>query len=611
MITVNGFVIEGETLKGYYGDEKDIVIPDRVTEIGTGAFIGNTEILSVRFPSTLKKIGVRAFMECSALHTVELPESLTYIGGEAFLRCKSLKEVTIPSGVKQVGLASFSECDNLHSVVISEGVTKICKDAFNGCSSIQSLFVPPSVTEIGEKAFSNCGGIKELILNKGLRLIKDGAFANCISIRNIIIPDTVTIIGAGAFFACIFLKEIIIPKSVQRIGASAFACDECIEKMVLEGVVEIGEAAFRGCKKLREVIVSDKLKYIRQNAFLGCQRLIEFSTEKDSFHKCIVIPGSVVDVDQKAFALCGVIQKVVIMGGCHIDCHVFYRCNMLGTVIIKGDTEIDPVAFRECRNLVRIGFEFFETDNLEKYDAAFNSDAVQQKACLMAIVRDLTSNIRKGTKYYSKVMTMFRVVVFDAICNSDVSLMQKLFSLVDRVSIYELDFYVEKSQGNAAIMAYLLEYKNSSYTIDEIEKYEDETLKKELGLMEKTVEDYEREYVFEYDGNTVIIEKYVGDASVVEIPSRIGWCRVVRVAPRAFYNNNSVVSVIVSKTVEQIGTHAFVGCENLQSVTILSKSTKIVKGAFADCPSLTIYGVSGSDAGKYAKANDIKFQKIN
>jgi hypothetical protein len=135
-------------------------------------------------------------------------------------------------------------------------------------------------------------------------------------------------------------------------------------------------------------------------------------------------------------------------------------------------------------------------------------------------------------------------------------------------------------------------------------------MQKELGLMEKTIEDYEREYDFEYLGDAIAIYKYLGNAPVVEIPSRIGECRVVRIESKAFYYCN-VVSVIIPETVEAIGANAFENCVYLQSVTILSKNSKIGVNAFLNCPDLTIHGVSGGKVEKYAKANKINFQKTN
>ncbi len=65
-----GFCIEDGRLRRYNGDDDAVSIPDGVTEIGGGAFLG-----------------------CLALASVSIPASVTIIGNGAFIFCKSLTEI--------------------------------------------------------------------------------------------------------------------------------------------------------------------------------------------------------------------------------------------------------------------------------------------------------------------------------------------------------------------------------------------------------------------------------------------------------------------------------------------------------------------------------------
>lgn len=97
-----GFVVRkhsrGYTILGYVGDDKDIVIPNGVTDIGYGAF-AYKQLTSVVFPKSLKFIGESAFTS-NKLTKVNL-ENLRYIGAEAFAYNKLEKFNSY--GVKFVG----------------------------------------------------------------------------------------------------------------------------------------------------------------------------------------------------------------------------------------------------------------------------------------------------------------------------------------------------------------------------------------------------------------------------------------------------------------------------------------------------------------------------
>lgn len=64
---------------------KNIVFPNALETIETGAFQGNSSLKSVVFGSQLKKIGKSAF-EVADLRSLSFPSSLRYIGAAAFNR---------------------------------------------------------------------------------------------------------------------------------------------------------------------------------------------------------------------------------------------------------------------------------------------------------------------------------------------------------------------------------------------------------------------------------------------------------------------------------------------------------------------------------------------
>lgn len=156
------FTIENGVLTKYTGAGGDVVIPDSVTGIGSGAFSGCTSLASVSIPNSVTSIGENAFLGCYSLTNVSIPDSITSIGESAFGYCRSLTSMNIPNRVISIGSGAFEDCDNLTSVTIPHSVTHIGDGAFRNCYSLTSVTIPNSVTGMGEKAFSMCSRLTEI-----------------------------------------------------------------------------------------------------------------------------------------------------------------------------------------------------------------------------------------------------------------------------------------------------------------------------------------------------------------------------------------------------------------------------------------------------------------
>ena len=58
--------------------EKNLIIPDTITSIGSFAFMGCTNIQFVEIPFSVKSIGYMAFESCSELCLVKLPRQVKF-----------------------------------------------------------------------------------------------------------------------------------------------------------------------------------------------------------------------------------------------------------------------------------------------------------------------------------------------------------------------------------------------------------------------------------------------------------------------------------------------------------------------------------------------------
>ena len=160
--------------------------------------------------------------------TVDIPSyygeyPVREIASGAFSGNTNIITINIPSTVQKIGSSAFSGCSNLKIVNISDGVTTIDSEAFSSCEALVSLTIPNSVTYIGTKAFYNCRSIKSVNIPVGVKTLRVSTFGMCTSLTNVIIPNTVQIIQGSAFQGCSSLTKVIIPASVEGIGADAFS----------------------------------------------------------------------------------------------------------------------------------------------------------------------------------------------------------------------------------------------------------------------------------------------------------------------------------------------------------------------------------------------------
>lgn len=108
----------------YLGEERDVVIPDGVTEIWAHVCLGRDDITSVVMPDTVTSVGNFAFQSCTALTSVRFSERLKEIGEAAF-GGTGLTTLRLPSSVTAIGDFAFAGCYSLDAVYVPIGVTKM------------------------------------------------------------------------------------------------------------------------------------------------------------------------------------------------------------------------------------------------------------------------------------------------------------------------------------------------------------------------------------------------------------------------------------------------------------------------------------------------------
>lgn len=190
----------GYILEKYYdyssGAQADVIIPESyqglpVVEIGTGAFVGNRDLVSVIIPEGVSVIDGNAFANCDHLASVVFPSTLTKIGESAFDGCVRLSEIEILQAV-DIGRCAFEEC-GLVNVSIGndedEAVFRIGYAAFEQCANLKRVVLGSGCVSIGEQAFAK-SGLQEIYLPNSLEKIDTCAFEKCVSLSDIYFDGT-------------------------------------------------------------------------------------------------------------------------------------------------------------------------------------------------------------------------------------------------------------------------------------------------------------------------------------------------------------------------------------------------------------------------------------
>ena len=208
-LAADEFVIESGALTHYNGPGGVVNIPEGVTTISNrrngssywGAFMNNSEVVIVNFPSSLTAIEYRAFYSCTSLAKLTITSGVTSIGGDAFYRCNSLTSITIPENVSSLGSGVFSNCGRLSSVTIEDGreALAIPSEAFANCGALTSVSLSERVTSLGKECFQGCGGLQSMTIPKNVQAISEGAFRGCGGLTSITILNPDTIICKNAF----------------------------------------------------------------------------------------------------------------------------------------------------------------------------------------------------------------------------------------------------------------------------------------------------------------------------------------------------------------------------------------------------------------------------
>ena len=338
------FKIQDGILLEYEGTDHEVTVPEGITVIGSQAF-RQSNVTSVKLPSSLEIIVREAFEGCSLLKEIVIPEGVHTIDSYAFSGCVSLKEVKLPKTLKVIGFHAFQSCSSLEEMKLPSSLVTIDSEAFGLCENLKTVKCDAVIPDIHKSSFNGCS---RLFDSNGL-LIIGGVLLNLgyNAADEIVIPDGVEVIGTEAFENIDHrLKKVILPSSVREIREDAFKnCRELKKIRIPKSTEFISNTAFKWCEKLTEITVDE------ENSHFYSVDGILFSKEKDILIHIpggkklteYTVPKSVVTIESYAFQNCYDLRKICIPASVqNIGDEVFPR--YWGRKSKLKDIEISPEA---------------------------------------------------------------------------------------------------------------------------------------------------------------------------------------------------------------------------------------------------------------------------
>jgi len=613
-------------------DIESIIIPKSVRRIGEaysnsyGAFCRCTNLNSVVFDSEseLDTIGAYTFFGCKSLKSIIIPERVTFIGSDAFSNCSNLTSITmLPersdmiSAYNAFSYDCYEKCtvyvpanwyylykvrapwfnfkeikiledkdyytidginykissveDKTVSVVygtykgdvvipstvqingIDYSVKEIGREAFVENKQLTSVTLPEGVTSIGDYAFSECDSLTSVIIPNSIQDI-GLAFYNCSGIKNISLPSSISSIIDKAFYCCSNLVSIDIPESVMSIGRYAFHyCSNLASINIPESVTSIGEYAFYNCKSLSSVVIPDGVTSINSGVFYGCNAL-----------SYLYIPSSVDSFGRDAFTYCFKLQSAGPKGGGY-------------NIEFSWDT-IPGCAFNGMRSLKSIyipkSVKLIDSNGVRFMYVNYTDLGGSTKSCFKTCYFENCDSLESLAISFSDTKIMRRISPYSRyIFESPADFSLYIGTPIHSITILDDTIKTMVSMGVGMIDEFVVsEYVKEIYPgafcqIRDINNIGVEKGNSNYSSVDGVLFNKDRSELLAYP--TARKGEYVVPATVSSI------------AALSFKGCKGLSSVIIPSNVEWIGESAFEGCDSLKEVTI-NGLPEIALDAFAN-----------------------------
>lgn len=618
--------------------------------------LDNTQIINIE-PYT--------FDSCSALENVYLSEITESIDQYAFRNCTSLTAINLDNVAKVVSNA-FEGCTNLN-IDYSDKVEKeynnfkyfkskesVMISGYTGNDS--DLIIPDTIDELPVTRIYD-GVFKDKKFNSvtfpsQLVTIGKEAFYNCRINEVPIFPDTLTTVGESAFDCCNFIGELHLPKNLIKLEKYAFSRNSSTKIVVGENTQSVEDFAFYSCDKLKYLDFGDGVKTIEKNAITSCFGLtdINFGKNVSDFNEIFntknfdsIIEKVTVNKENESFAdIDGVLYNKDITE------LIYYPCGKENENFILPETvkTIDDYAFAytyadsvDLSNVESIGeYAFYYSENLKNIsipstvteigDYCFSDSQALETVIIGSVNIDrytdalfincnnLTKVIFDSDAYIKGMLRTFCKTSIESIVLPDnIETMRQTFSNVTSLKEItlpkNLSHLGENTLYNTSIEKIVMpeatltissqafaECSNLSYVnLSNVTTIEKQAFENCISLESIDLSGVLSLNKYAFIGCDNLKKYYYAEEE-----------KEAYIAENEFEGNETIETVVIGNSVNEIQDRAFADCTNLQTALIADEVENISDTAFENCDNLTIVCLYNSPVMHYAQKNNIPYE---
>ena len=605
-----------------HGSLESVTLPDGVTSIGAGTFLGCGSLSSVENAKNLISIGKNAFNGCGSLVNFEMGENVESIGENAFYGCKSLQEIKIPEYITIINDYTFYGCSSLKSVEIPDRVVSICINSFYGCNGLTSIKLGKSVKYIVYNSFGGCSNLNNIEVDAnnvnfssidGDLYTKDAdklvVYARGKTNTEFVVPSSVTSIFSMAFSCCKNLKSVSLSRVKAIYGCTFENCIALTSVTIPDSVDSIAYGTFRGCDNLKyneygngrylgnakepyyalidvsgasvtDVDIKEGTRIIADKAFYNCTDLtrVTFSNKvakigESAFEGCenltnIDIPDSMRIINDRAFSGCDSLTSVIIPDGVtSIGANAFSDCVKLASVTIgKGVKTIEESTFGGCSSLTSVNMN--AVTKISSY--AFKDCIGLESVNIPSTVTSIIGTAFEGCVSLSNIVVDEGNVIFNSIDGN-------LYQQVEYVGMTLVQYAIGKADTQFTIPDGVVSIWQ--YAFDGSENLTSITISSSVtrvsgikgcyNLSNILAEGDDAAYksvdgVLYSKSGTTLVQYPMGKKDTQFTVSD----DVTYIGAAAFNDCKNLTSITIGKTVNDIGSGAFSGCANLQNFKV-------------------------------------------
>lgn len=444
-------------------------------------------------------------------------------------------------------------------------VTSIGSEAFKDCSNLTSVNIPSSVTNIGARAFYGCSNLTSISVDEGNpvydsrdncnAIIKTGTNTLVVGCKTTVIPNSVTSIGNYAFYGCESIYSIAIPESVTNIGNYAFGGTGLTSLIIPNSITNIGIGAFVCCSQLNSITIPEGLANVGDYAFT---KTGWWNNQSDGF----------VYLDNLLLGYKGHLptDDMGIKEGTEIITDgAFEFCNSLASVIIPNSvTKIGSNAFEGCSYLASVHIN--DLDTWCKVDFVNNTsnplfyaqELYLNGECVKELV--IPSSVASIKDYaFCGYSGLTCLTIPNSVTNIGSSAFYGCENLKNIINFSDLNLLIGSQ-----------EYGHVAYYADKV----------------INADNHVGDFYFKTNEHINSLIGYMGTHREIILPENYKGENYT-IGKRVFYKNDSLTSVTIPNSVENIEAEAFYACRNLTKLVIGSSVSNIQRRAFCGCKALT------------------------